>query len=123
MFRTIMLVAVGGAVGSVFRYLTSVLVSKYFIGSFPLATFLTNVVGCFIIGISIGLLQKYNLTDSGLKWLLVTGFCGGYTTFSAFGYENVTLLQCNNAATAFLYIASSIIAGLVAVYVGLLVSQ
>ena len=123
MLRTILLVAFGGAIGSVLRYLTSVFVQKYYAHIFPLATLLTNLIGCFLIGIFVGWLSKNQLPDSNLKWLLVTGFCGGYTTFSAFGLENVSLLQSGNSGWSFLYIAASIIAGLAAVWCGLFLAK
>lgn len=123
MLKTITLVAIGGAAGSVLRYLTSVIVQKYYASVYPMATFLTNIIGCFLIGILVGWLAKNQLSDSNLKWLLVTGFCGGYTTFSAFGYENVSLMQSGNSATAFLYIAASVIIGLAAVWGGLLLTK
>ena len=123
MLRTLFWVALGGGIGSVFRYLTSVLIQKYFNAVFPLATFLTNILGCLLIGILIGLLDKNQLTNSNLKWFLITGFCGGYTTFSAFGYENISLLQNNQTGTAFLYLFASIITGLAAVWLGLFLSK
>lgn len=123
MFKTILYIAIGGAVGSVLRYLTSVLVNKYFANHFPLATLITNVIGCFLIGFLIGILEKNNLANSNLKWFLITGFCGGYTTFSAFGYENISLLQSNNSGLAFVYIALSLLLGLFAVWLGLWISK
>lgn len=123
MLRTLLLVAFGGAVGSVFRYLTAVFANKYFHSNFPSATFITNIVGCFLIGIILGWLEKNQLADSGLKWFLVTGFCGGYTTFSTFGHENVSLLQSGNPALALAYIGASVIVGLAAVWLGLFLSQ
>lgn len=123
MIRTIFLVALGGGIGSVLRYLTSVLVQKYYASVFPLATLVTNIIGCFLIGLIVGLLEKNNLTDSNLKWFLITGFCGGYTTFSAFGYENISLFQSNHSAYAFLYIGLSVFAGLLAVWGGLLLAK
>jgi CrcB protein len=123
MLKTILYIAFGGAIGSVLRFLTSLFVAKFWQNNFPLATFLTNIVGCFLIGIFIGYLAKNNLTDSNLKWFLITGFCGGFTTFSAFGLENINLFQSNNSFLAFAYIASSIIAGLFAVWLGLFLSK
>ncbi|MBD3583591.1 fluoride efflux transporter CrcB [Flavobacterium selenitireducens] len=122
MIRNLLLVALGGAIGSVLRYLTSIFVSKYFPTVFPWATLVTNIIGCFLIGFFVGQLQKNGLFDSGYKWLLVTGFCGGYTTFSTFGHENITLFQNGNGALAFAYIASSVVVGLGAVWLGLCVS-
>ena len=123
MLKTILYIALGGAIGSVLRYLTSVLVSKYWSNAFPLATLVTNIIGCFLIGFLIGELQKNNLVNSNLKWFLITGFCGGFTTFSAFGYENMSLFQSNNSLLAFGYIALSVVLGIVAVWLGVFVSR
>jgi fluoride exporter len=123
MIKTLFFIAIGGAIGSVLRYLTSLLVSKYWSSQFPLATFIANVFGCFLIGLLIGFLEKNNIANSNLKWFLITGFCGGYTTFSAFGYENYSLFQNNNSLLAFTYIGLSIIVGLFAIWLGLFLSK
>lgn len=123
MLKTILYIAIGGAVGSVLRFLTSFFVNKYWSNHFPLATLITNIIGCFLIGLIVGLLEKNNLANSNLKWFLITGFCGGFTTFSAFSYENITLFQSNNSLLAFGYIALSVIIGLFAVWLGLFVSK
>lgn len=123
MLKTILYIALGGSIGSVLRFLTSLFLAKFWSNHFPLATFLTNIVGCFLIGVFIGLLEKNNLTDSNLKWFLITGFCGGFTTFSTFGMENFNLFQNNNSFLALAYIASSIITGLFAVWLGLFLTK
>jgi len=120
MLRTLLFVAIGGSIGSIFRYLTTVLIEKYYASIFPLATFLVNIAGCLIIGLTMGWLEKNQLMSSNIKWFLVTGFCGGFTTFSAFGYENIRLLQNGNVFLALVYIIISIILGLGSVWLGFL---
>lgn len=121
--RSIILIAMGGAAGSVFRYLTSMLVNKYFNTVFPLATFAANFLGCLIIGLLLGIFEKQHITNNDLKFLLVTGFCGGYTTFSTFAYENVNLFGSGNSMIAFIYIAASLLLSLFAVWVGLMIPK
>ncbi len=123
MIKSILLVGFGGGIGSIFRYLTSIAISKYFPTKFPLATFTANILGCFIIGLLFGYFEKNNLVNSDMKLLFVTGFCGGYTTFSTFGYENISLFQSNNSLLAFAYIAASLIFGLLAVWIGLIIAK
>ncbi|HWR94828.1 MAG TPA: fluoride efflux transporter CrcB [Flavobacterium sp.] len=119
MLRTILIIAIGGAIGSVFRYLTYIFIQKYYNSVFPLATFLVNIIGCLLIGIFVGLIEKYELANSNIKWFLITGLCGGFTTFSAFGLENFSMFQNHQYGIAFLYIGLSVILGLLAVWLGL----
>ena len=123
MFRTLLLIALGGGVGSMLRYLTSMVVGKFYTSVFPLATLTVNVIGCLLVGFFMGWLGKNELADGSMKWLLITGFCGGYTTFSTFGYENIALLQSQHSGIAFLYIAGSVMVGLAAVWLGLWLSE
>lgn len=123
MIRAIILVGIGGGIGSILRYLTSVFANKYFQTSFPLGTFAVNIIGCLIVGILIGLFERQQLTNPDLKFLFITGFCGGYTTFSAFASENINLFQSGNSLTAFLYIAASVFVSLFAVWLGLMLSH
>ena len=123
MLKTALIIALGGGLGSTLRYFTSIFVSKYWSSNFPLATFIVNSIGCLLIGFIIGLLEKNQLSDSRLKWFLVTGICGGLTTFSAFGMENYYLFQNNNSLLAFVYIAMSIVIGLLAIWFGVFLSK
>lgn len=122
LIKTLIYIAIGGALGSVLRFLSSVFVNKYWASSFPLATLIINVLGCFLIGFLFGFFDKHGCQNHDLKYLLITGFCGGYTTFSAFGIENVFLFQSQNYFSAFLYIASSVLLGLLAVWAGIYAS-
>lgn len=119
MIKQILLVGLGGGIGSILRFLASMLALRYYSNSFPLATLTVNVVGCFFIGILFGLLGQNNQINQSLKLLFITGFCGGYTTFSAFAYENFSLLQSNSYWTAAIYIIVSIFIGLFAVWLGM----
>ena len=119
MIKTILLVGLGGGIGSILRYLSSVFVHKYYNTAFPAATFLVNVVGCFLIGILVSMVEKQAWADNNFRYLFITGFCGGFTTFSAFAHENVNLLNNQQALIAFAYIASSVIIGLFAVWLGM----
>lgn len=123
MLKTLLLVALGGGIGSVFRYVTTLVTAKFFSGSFPLATFITNMAGCFLIGILAGYFEKNSGLSPDLKFLLITGFCGGYTTFSAFGLENIRLMQEQQFFLALLYTALSVVLGLLCVGLGLLCTK
>lgn len=117
MIKNILFVALGGASGSVLRYLIAVITAKYYTGHFPIATFMINVTGCFLIGLFMGAIGVGHQSQS-IKLLLITGFCGGYTTFSAFAYENLLLLNNNNSIIALGYIFASIVFGIAAVWLG-----
>jgi CrcB protein len=118
MIKTILLIGFGGAIGSIFRYLSHWLTSKYFQSTFPLSTFLVNILGSLLIGLFIGYLGKYFPENHPLKFLLIVGFCGGFTTFSSFALENYNLLQGNQQIIAYLYIIASIILTITAVGFG-----
>lgn len=123
MIKAVILVGIGGGIGSILRYLTSVFFTRYFQISFPLGIFAVNVIGCLVAGILLGLLTKHQSANSDLSLLLITGFCGGYTTFSAFASENINLIQSNNSLTAFIYIAASILFSLSAVWAGMALTR
>lgn len=114
-------VFVGGGLGSMCRYGIARLMSNYKL-DFPLATFIANVISCIILGYFIGLTLKEGLSDN-LKLLLMTGFCGGFSTFSTFSAESFQLLQSGNTGTAILYIGTSIVVCLICIWLGLKISS
>lgn len=117
MMKNILLVASGGAVGSVLRYLVSKWIQESSATAFPLATMVVNIVGCLLIGIFYGLTERWGLSGE-LKLLLTVGFCGGFTTFSTFMNENLMLLRSQEALLSCLYVALSVGIGLLAVWAG-----
>jgi CrcB protein len=112
----ILLIALGGAVGSVFRYLTADAVQKA-THVFPLGTFVVNVVGSLIVGILTGFLMNTQAHPL-IRPALVVGFCGGFTTFSAFSMETVGLITGGEASKAALYVGASLLFCLVGAGLG-----
>lgn len=118
MIKNLLLVLLGGGFGSIARYLLSYFFTKNNAINFPWATFIANSVGCLIIGLLFGYIQKNNLQNETLKLLLITGFCGGFTTFSTFSLENIQFIQNQNYNLAIIYTLSSILVGFLAVIIG-----
>ena len=117
--KSIWIVALGGALGSVTRYQFSSWVLDHAVGwRFPLGTFLVNIVGCFIIGLLGGLVVKYELLSAEARLFLMTGIMGGFTTFSAFGLETFYLLRREEFLIAGSYVFSSVIVGLLVLWLG-----
>lgn len=123
MLKTLLLVGLGGGVGSIIRYMAGLYVHRYFPSTFPWGTLAVNVIGCFLIGLFMGLSDRSTGLDPNWRLLLVVGFCGGFTTFSALSMESIDLLQNNQAMTAFLYIGLSVVVGLSATLTGFLLMK
>ena len=121
MIKNLFLVLLGGGFGSIARYLLSYFFTKNNTLSFPWATFIANSIGCLIIGLLFGYIQKNNLQNETLKLLLITGFCGGFTTFSTFANENLALLKDGNIFYFALYVSLSVFIGILATYLGNLI--
>jgi len=111
-------VGVGGFAGSVCRYGVGQLMTQYF-GKHPIwGTFSVNVLGCFIIGIIGGFAEEKGWINGPVKLLLMTGFLGGFTTFSSFGHETIRLMQQTQYGPAMLYVGLSLGLGLLAAFAG-----
>lgn len=118
MIRNLILVFLGGGAGSICRYAISLWLSKYkavFFG-LPAHTLLANILGCFVIGLATGYLSKYE--SNWIPLFLVSGFCGGFTTFSTFSLEMLDMLRNGQTLLAFTYMAISAIICIAAVYAG-----
>ena len=121
--KGMLLVALGGAVGSVARYKLSGLVLHHAIDwRFPAGTFAVNVLGCLAAGVLAGLAERHDLLSPEARLLLFTGVLGGFTTFSAFGLETMFLLRRGETWIAGANVLGSVVAGLLALWLGLAVS-
>lgn len=120
--KQLLLVFLGGGIGSSLRFW----ISKYLLNnesSIPIGTLTVNVLGCLLIGLFLGLALKNNLVSQNMMLLVATGFCGGFTTFSAFAQENYILLKTGDITSFLLYTAGSVVLGLVAVLIGVYISR
>ena len=114
----ILLVALGGGAGSVFRYLVGRMFPVAGPASFPYATLFVNISGCLLIGLFYGLSVKQDWMTPNMRLLLMTGLCGGFTTFSAFTLEGMNLLNNQQLVLFLLYFAISVVVGLSATFLG-----
>lgn len=123
LFKNVLLVGLGGALGSIARYLGQKYLSQLYPHSFPVGTFIVNVLGCFLIGLFFGLATRHQYFTPAVRLLLMTGFCGGFTTFSAFTLEGMQLLNQQRFLIFTLYFALSVFFGLIATFTGFSLSQ
>jgi CrcB protein len=121
MFRLLLIIGSGSFIGGIARFLISRYVQSQALSTFPYGTFLVNVAGCFLIGIFYGLSERGNLMNAELRMFLTVGFCGGFTTFSTFASENISLLREGDFFFFALYTSLSIFLGLMATYIGNLI--
>ncbi|WP_031578474.1 fluoride efflux transporter CrcB [Ruminobacter sp. RM87] len=120
--QPILLVAAGGAIGAVCRYLTTGAITSFFGKEFPYGTITVNIIGSFLIGLLTSVLSQ-NYLEPQLKLLLITGLLGGFTTFSTFSLDTVNLIHASDYIKLFLYIAGSIVLGVGAAVTGLLIGE
>lgn len=118
LFKDILWVGLGGALGSVARYLTYKYLTQLYPHAFPTGTFVINILGCFLIGLFFGIANKHQYFTPAFRLLLMTGFCGGFTTFSAFTLEGIQLLNQQRFVIFTMYFAFSVLFGLLATFTG-----
>lgn len=118
--KQMLIVALGGAIGSVARYKFGGLVLHHTESwDLPVSTLCVNVVGCLVVGVIAALAEHHDLFSPSVRLLLFTGLLGGFTTFSAFGYETLFLLRRGLVHVAACYILLSVVFGLIAVFGGM----
>ena len=115
--KSFLLVFLGGGLGSGLRYLVAIAMNQYS-KVLPFGTFTVNMLGCLLIGLILGYTQKENTLTSNQTLLLATGFCGGFTTFSAFANENLELIKNGEIFNFTIYITLSVLVGVIAVFSG-----
>lgn len=111
-----MSIGIGGFFGSIVRYLCSTTFNRILISDFPVGTLFVNVIGCFLIGLLINS-RFIESTTSPINEFVIIGLLGGFTTFSAFGLETYNFIKDGAVVSAISYILSSIIFGLIAIYI------
>ena len=117
--KSFILVFLGGGLGSGLRYLVAIEMNQYS-KVLPFGTFTVNMIGCLLIGLVLGYAQKENTLTSNQILLLATGFCGGFTTFSAFANENLELIRNGELFNFSIYAIGSVFLGIVLILIGYL---
>jgi len=118
MFKAMLLAGLGGFIGTCLRFLTGKLCHLIALPAFPWGTFTVNMIGSFLIGIFFGLAEKTHALSPGMNVFLITGFCGGFTTFSSFADDMYLLLQEKHGLGFGLYVTLSFALGLLLVWLG-----
>jgi len=118
MYKALLFVGLGGGIGSIARYLISSIISEKSTTSFPLGTFLVNIIGCLLIGLIYGTSERFSWLNTEWRFFLAAGLCGGFTTFSAFTYESLVLLKEGHIFQLAFYAALSVFVGISVTWLG-----
>ena len=123
MIRNILLIGLGGGIGSIARYLCQRWFNENYPHPFPWGTFAVNLAGCFLIGVIYAASEKSTFLTPQIRLLLITGFCGGFTTFSTFAFENMNLLRSGDTVYFLFYTIGSVVLGIVGVFAGVTIMK
>jgi len=118
MLRTLLLIGLGGFLGSISRFLIALSINRIFQSVLPIGTLVVNIVGCLFIGVIYSLAEQKNIMSPELRVFLGVGFCGGFTTYSSFAFEKFSLIKSGDFLMLSIYIGASVFLGLIAVYIG-----
>lgn len=111
----VLLVGLGGFLGSIIRFLIGTLSSRYLVNTLPLSTLIINLIGSFLIGFIITVIPK---PDSGFFYLMIPGFLGGFTTYSAFSNEATLLIHKELYSAFAIYVSSQVLGGIILCFLG-----
>jgi fluoride exporter len=123
MIKNLLLVGLGGSIGSIARYLCQKWFNENYPHPFPWGTFLVNLSGCFLIGVFYAATEKSAVLSPQTRLLLITGFCGGFTTFSTFAFENMNLLRTGDMLYFSIYTVASVALGIAGVFAGIAIMK
>lgn len=119
----VLLIGCGGFIGTIARYAVTTMVYRLLGASFPYGTLTVNILGCLLIGFVSTAAEERDMIAHSTRLYLTIGILGGFTTFSAFGYETLTILRLGNILPATLYVLASVVTGLVGVWLGGLLAR
>ena len=118
MLRTLLLIGLGGFLGSISRFLIALGLNRFFQSVLPIGTLAVNILGCLFIGIIYSLAEQKNMLSPELRIFLGVGFCGGFTTYSSFAFDKLSLIKTGDFLMLSVYVGASVFLGLIAVYLG-----
>ncbi len=119
MVKSTLIVGCGGCIGTLLRFMADLLGGQLFPGAWPPGTFMANMTGCLLIGIFTGLASRRNVLDRNGELFLITGLCGGFTTYSTFAFELDNMLATGQDSLMWMYLLGSIVGGMLLAALGL----